>query len=166
MAQWYTQALSSDHVHPKSVYPWVCLSFGLFVLWLVCHILLLVFFFKFLIPYIGSFDKCHTSAVIALIQKVVDTGTLIMISVSYKRLMCKYTKPYFHRAQLIHVKEHISTYIYICTYMFQNLPALKSLNLSSNAIETFPDSILQCQHLEHLDLTYNKVGTALLLNTV
>ena len=37
---------------PKSVRPWGCLSFGLFVQ--------PFFFFKLAIPFVGSLNKCHT----------------------------------------------------------------------------------------------------------
>ena len=62
----YTQTLLLEHVHPKMkistslklVCPLAILS---------THILLLVYFFKLLIPFICSLDKCHTRAFNALI---------------------------------------------------------------------------------------------------
>ena len=61
------QPLSPDRVHvpngfvPEIVSPWSCSS------GLVRHILPFVYFFKGLISFIGSLDKCHTSVCNALI---------------------------------------------------------------------------------------------------
>ena len=52
---------------PKAVRPRDCSSFGLFVWVCLSYIIVCLFFFKLLIPYIGSLDKCHTSAFSALI---------------------------------------------------------------------------------------------------
>ena len=52
----------------KSVLPWASSSFGLFVFWPARNINFCVFiFFKLLISYNGSLDKCHTSSINTLI---------------------------------------------------------------------------------------------------
>ena len=50
----------------RQVRPSACLSFGFFVISLLIH--LFIFFIFFFIPYIGSLDKCLTTAFNALIQ--------------------------------------------------------------------------------------------------
>ena len=58
---------------PDGVHPQISSSLGLLVLCLVRHILLFVYFFKELISFISSLDKCHTSVFNALIRYTVNT---------------------------------------------------------------------------------------------
>ena len=60
------QPLSPDRVHPQ-----VSSSLRLLTHYLVCHTLLFIYYFKELISFIDSLDKCHTSIFNTLISTIV-----------------------------------------------------------------------------------------------
>ena len=75
----HTIFLLPDHVHPKT-----SPSPSLLVLWLLCPDFFviyycLLFFPKVLISFNGSFDKCHTTAVDALIHYYCSVNPLLRL---------------------------------------------------------------------------------------
>ena len=62
--------------HLTEFIPHISSSLRLLVLYLLRHTLLFVYFFKELISFIGSLDKCHTSVFKALVVKCVSSYQL------------------------------------------------------------------------------------------